>query len=1652
VNQSKSVYFTESYNVVTLECWGFILTSSATCDEEATRDSYHNQLDAIKIDIFPADISGYLRGTWINGSYQPDRDNDGIVDTDDRVNTRADFDQDGLSDLFERQNGSSEASADGDADGLSDYWEAFYGTDARNSDTDGDGVSDADEFPRPQTVNPFEDDPGNWTGGWTITYDYDVNDDPIETWVWADPLEADADDDSLLDDHEETYGYNPNIANLFNPLSIVTDIETLSAQPGIVGQDDPIVYTATVQNDDNFNSLAGALNVEVPVDVIRETQTISTLLPAESQTLNGSVSAGSVTETTFTSVLMRAETILGGFTEDETQAALLYYPLDEGLTSGAFANAGTLAANSALCNSSIDPKSGAGGCPIAGDRGQVAGGLNFDTRFAVEAELPYTSELNVDLLTLGLWVNRYANGGERLLIGRDNYALRQSGSQIEFLIQGEDGGSCGTATELLSSSTLKRHQWTHVMATYDGSTMRLYINGQLNNSTNHGTGVCDDLSSPFNIGDASSGDQFKGLMDEVLLFDAALSDAEVEEIYNAQFYYFEAEQERPITIDVVAPESELRLAQDLPNSPVILEITSVDDVSRVSEVTVTITSPSTAVETIAAERDMGAETAWLFMFTPDVEGEYSVVIESADAVGNVGTDPATIYVDDSPPEGAVDSALTSSILTVNPDSLADPRLLPLNGTTSDNRTLIDTITIDVQDWLSRSVAGPEITAVLTSTDQAGTWEVDYPFPARAYGRYGVEATMEDFVGNTITETIGTLELDDYGPWADIVFDQTDISTAANTLSGTVNETRYDTSGRILHFHLDEAGGATQFIDATQDKYAATCAGGSCPTAGLSGQYGSAVQFDGSDDLLSVGSKIAPIATDQAVLSETFAISETTLSAWIYPTWTSGGNGYNPTILAVDDGTNTNFRWQIADDYSAMLLVTPGGTESVPVSMTPNQWTHLALVLDNNNWTGYVNGASTAGITQTLGLTPDLPLNIGASNSGEGFFSGLIDEVVVYGHPLSLDEVYDIANPLSTTITSLEIQARHLNGAIWPDVDPDGLQIYLALDDQLGTVDIEYTSLLTQSVSCDDGNGGCPTFGLDGAFKTAAAFDGNAYIEIPDSSELDFQEMSVSFWVKVDADSFNDNLVTKGRDSWEINMHPIQGDGRIIFDTPGLVDAGDSSVTILDSTVAVTDNQWHHVVAIYDGSEKKFYIDGSLAGSQAVIGSLPDGDKPLVIGANYEVFDISVADALNGGLDEVAIFDRALTEDEILELYTYETWQAVTLDAPNSFYSTWSASLPSGLEGLYKIGLRAVDSGGNLQVNPDAWTGPIDLRGPRLNLVHKYLSNGFNQVYCGATDLNMSDDGWSCEAGDPVAETLQGSDWYVDFFSPATRTYGLESSSATIQTSDTSTTFTACDLHGNCTTETVDVTQDPEGIAVLSPINGGQLENYEPVEISGVAWSDQFLRQISVRVNGTTIDNILYSYSSQQEYAEWSVDWTPEEGVTQFEIDVFLLTGEYAGGDFDALPTGVFTDQAETIIEGPSLRIDKSVSPELAFSGEVVTYTVVVANNGLRKLEDVTILDTLPSGVSPTGATTGISDTVDLAVGEAVTYTIPVAITAAQGSIITNTVSVEHVTFNSSEEAVLSVCSDALSIINGNSSGSGSLPWAFDNLCEGGTIT
>ncbi len=182
-------------------------------------------------------------------------------------------------------------------------------------------------------------------------------------------------------------------------------------------------------------------------------------------------------------------------------------------------------------------------------------------------------------------------------------------------------------------------------------------------------------------------------------------------------------------------------------------------------------------------------------------------------------------------------------------------------------------------------------------------------------------------------------------------------------------------------------------------------------------------------------------------------------------------------------------------------------------------------------------------------------------------------------------------------------------------------------------------------------GGASFTTLTGA---AIALDGvDDYAMVKDSPSLDFGsgDFTVSAWVKKKASSTGGNnkwfvnkwntRATAGTNEWAIDVSSIGWDNIPQFS----IESGYSTYYIRSST-QLTLNKWTLLTAVRQGSYIKLYMDGILKG-QTYVGNVPVNNvgRNLYFGSSY-----SGCCKLNGEIDKVMIYKRALTDNEIRDIY------------------------------------------------------------------------------------------------------------------------------------------------------------------------------------------------------------------------------------------------------------------------------------------------------------------------------------------------------------------------------------------------------------------
>lgn len=164
--------------------------------------------------------------------------------------------------------------------------------------------------------------------------------------------------------------------------------------------------------------------------------------------------------------------------------------------------------------------------------------------------------------------------------------------------------------------------------------------------------------------------------------------------------------------------------------------------------------------------------------------------------------------------------------------------------------------------------------------------------------------------------------------------------------------------------------------------------------------------------------------------------------------------------------------------------------------------------------------------------------------------------------------------------------------------------------------------------------------VDGPMGSALEVDGTGFVEIPDEgdSSLDITEaLSVGLWINPSSTKGHQVIVSKD-DAYELEIGQ-QGSGRLS------VRLGNESRGAANTPLK--EDVWQHIAFAWDGETLEYFHNGESDGVQEVVGLLPINDHAMGFGARPGTPSTGgPAFHMQGALDEVEIYDRCLSHDEI----------------------------------------------------------------------------------------------------------------------------------------------------------------------------------------------------------------------------------------------------------------------------------------------------------------------------------------------------------------------------------------------------------------------
>jgi hypothetical protein len=152
-----------------------------------------------------------------------------------------------------------------------------------------------------------------------------------------------------------------------------------------------------------------------------------------------------------------------------------------------------------------------------------------------------SSSLDVTNMTLAFWFRLDSEAPARELVnkfgsnGSLSFGSEYAGSDRTIRFRISTGGSTGTLTDCPSTTAITTGIWYHFAGTYDGSEMRMYLNGSLENSRPK-SGEIFNSAEEVKVGRYGffSGWVFHGAIDNVIIWNRALLSNEVWQVYSQE--------------------------------------------------------------------------------------------------------------------------------------------------------------------------------------------------------------------------------------------------------------------------------------------------------------------------------------------------------------------------------------------------------------------------------------------------------------------------------------------------------------------------------------------------------------------------------------------------------------------------------------------------------------------------------------------------------------------------------------------------------------------------------------------------------------------------------------------------------------------------------------------------------------------------------------------------------------------------------------------------------------------------------------------------------------------------------------------------------------------------------------------------------------
>ena len=420
-------------------------------------------------------------------------------------------------------------------------------------------------------------------------------------------------------------------------------------------------------------------------------------------------------------------------------------------------------------------------------------------------------------------------------------------------------------------------------------------------------------------------------------------------------------------------------------------------------------------------------------------------------------------------------------------------------------------------------------------------------------------------------------------------------------------------GLTGYWPLNEGSGSST-LDASGNGNAGQISGATWTT----GRLGKGLSFNGSSSVVNVNKGVA-------VTSSSF-----TVAAWVQLSTLSGFQ----TAVSQDGSNISGFFLQFTSGgqfaFSLVNSDSTGGT-TIRANSTFNPvastWYHLVGVYNQSAGQSqlYVNGALQSTQTVPAAWNAGGETVIGRAKWGGNadFWNGLIDEVRLYNYALSAQQVSTLYQATQDDLTA-------------------GLVGYWPLDDASGTT--------ASDISGSGFNGTLNNSPVWSAGKLGAGLRLNgssSTVDINHNVVTTSSSFSVATWVQLSSLSGFQTAVSQDGSNISGFFLQFTSGGQFAF---SLVNSDSTSGTTIraNSNFNPVANTWYHLVGVYNQSvgQSQLYVNGTLQSTQTVPAAWNATGETVIGRAKWG----GNADFWNGEIDDVRLYNRALSATDVSNLY------------------------------------------------------------------------------------------------------------------------------------------------------------------------------------------------------------------------------------------------------------------------------------------------------------------------------------------------------------------------------------------------------------------